>query len=120
MGCAVSLAQDLPAPNDILVQTGSTLCATIPAELRLVIWEYAIGRQTIHIVHKYRRLGHAVCDTEYWTENRAERPNLRASSYMYTYGSLPPTKQLADWNMCSLLLTCRKMYDDPFGRVLLC
>lgn len=76
----------------------------------MLIFEYAIGGQRIHIICKHRKLGHAVCNEEYWDEHRSEMPGLRSSSYMYTFGSLPATKQLADWSMCNLLRTCRQMY----------
>ncbi|KAF2183229.1 hypothetical protein K469DRAFT_751787 [Zopfia rhizophila CBS 207.26] len=93
-------------------QPQSWLLVKLPAEIRLMIWEYAIGGQKIHIVSKYRRLGHVICTPEYWEENRCKRPGLRASSYMLTYGSLPSTKQLADWNMCNLLRACRQIYTE--------
>jgi hypothetical protein len=105
---------DISVQGNVHAQSGSILFTRVPVEVRLAIWEHAIGRQEIHIVHKYRRLGHVVCDARYWTENRSEKPGLRASSYMYTYASLPPRKQLADWSMCSLLLTCRKMYAKTY------
>ena len=81
-------------------------------EIRLQIWQYTVGNQTIHIINKYRRLGHTVMDDEYWRQYHAERPSLRACSWIYSYGSLPTTKQLADNNMCDLLATCRKIYQE--------
>jgi len=46
----------------------------------------------------------------YWHQHHAKRPNLRASLWMYTYGSLPTTKQLAVQNLCDLLVTCSQVY----------
>jgi hypothetical protein len=80
-----------------------------------MIWRHAIGNRKIHIINKYRRLGHAVMDDEYWRQHHAERPGLRASSYMYTYGTLPTTKQLADNNLCDLLVTCLRIYQEAIG-----
>ncbi|KAH8707620.1 hypothetical protein GQ44DRAFT_763601 [Phaeosphaeriaceae sp. PMI808] len=74
--------------------------------------KYAIGNQKIHIINKYRRLGHTVMNHEYWDQYHAERSGLRASSWMYSYGSLPTTKQLADNNMCNLLITCCQIYHE--------
>jgi hypothetical protein len=34
---------------------------------------------------------------------------------MYTYGTLPTTKQLADNNLCNLLVTCIWMYQEAVG-----
>lgn len=93
-------------------QSQSQLLTRIPIELRLQIWQYAIGNQTFHIINKYRRLGHAVMDADYWRQHHAERPSLRACSWMYTYGSLPTTKQLADRNLCHLLVTCQQIYQE--------
>ncbi|PVH96236.1 hypothetical protein DM02DRAFT_617376 [Periconia macrospinosa] len=97
------------------MQTQSTLFSRIHPELRLMIWKHAIGAQTLHIVSKYRRLGHAVCDEDYWEQARSERPDIRASSYLFVYGSLPTTKQLADWSMCNLLVACRKLYNEAIS-----
>jgi len=105
-----SLPSNLPRKTIYIPQIQSTLLGKLPAEIRLKIWRYAIGNQEIHIISKYRRLGHAVCDEEYWAENQAERPGLRASSYMFTFGSLQRTKQLADWSMVNLLRTCQLVY----------
>lgn len=80
-----------------------------PPEIRRMIWQHAIGNQKIHIINKYRRLGHAVKNDEYWRQQHAKRPDLRASSWIYTYGSLPTIKQLADNNLCDLLFTCRQI-----------
>jgi hypothetical protein len=93
-------------------QHQSILLFQLPIETRLQVLQHAIGKRTLHIINKYRRLGHAVIDEEYWRQHNAERPSLRASSWMYTYGSLPTTKQLADDNLCDLLVTCRQIYDE--------
>jgi hypothetical protein len=108
--CASSLPPNFSRKIVSAFQIQSTLLGKLPAEIRMKIWKYAIGNQELHIISKYRRLGHAVCDAGYWAENQSERPDLRASSYMFTYGSLPRTKQLADWSMVNLLTTCRLMY----------
>ncbi|KAF2267826.1 hypothetical protein CC78DRAFT_576839 [Lojkania enalia] len=104
------LTPSLEASNSLRLQSQSRLLTQLPSEIRLTIWGYTIGYQKIHIISKFRRLGHAICDAQYWRENRSEQPGLRASSYMFTYGSLPTTKQLADWSICNLLRTCRQMY----------
>jgi hypothetical protein len=106
----LSLRPSLPRKTSSASQIQSTLLGKLPPEIRVVIWKYIIGNQEVHIVSKFGRIGHTICDAGYWAENRADRPDLRASSYMFTYGTLPTTKQLADWNMLSLLRTCRLMY----------
>jgi hypothetical protein len=106
----LSLRPSLHRKTSSVSQLQSIPLGKLPPEIRVIIWKYTIGNQEVHIVSKFRRIGHAVCDAGYWAENQAERPGLRASSYMFTYGSLPTTKQLADWNMLSLLRTCRLMY----------
>ncbi|KAH7382338.1 hypothetical protein BKA66DRAFT_118015 [Pyrenochaeta sp. MPI-SDFR-AT-0127] len=93
-------------------QKTSILLSRLPLEIRLYIWSHALGNQRVHIISKYRRLGHTLCDTEYWREWEAERPGLRASSWMYTYGSLPTTKKLADYNLCDLLVSCKQIYAE--------
>lgn len=109
---AVRLRPDLPRKTTATSHLPSTLLKKLPSEVRILVWEYVIGNQKIHIVSKFGRLGHVVCNAEYWADNRAERPGLRASSYMFTYGSLPMTKQLADWSLCDLLRTCRQIYTE--------
>ncbi|KAF1958296.1 hypothetical protein CC80DRAFT_28033 [Byssothecium circinans] len=96
-------------------QKHSRLFSRTPTEIRLVIWEYAIGGQNLHIISKYRRLGHTVCDDQYWDEMRSERPSLRASSYMFTYASLPMTKRPAERSLRSPLVTCRQAYEETVG-----
>ena len=110
---------NLPRETISVPQTQSTLLSKLPAEIRAEIWKYAIGNQEIHIISKYRRIGHAVCNAGYWVEYQAERPDLRASSYMFTFGSLPRTKQLADWSMVNLLRTCQLMYVISLSSLLL-
>jgi hypothetical protein len=51
-------------------------------------------------------------DDEYWRQHNAARPDLRTCSWMYTFGSLPATKQLTDENLCDLLVTCRQVYHE--------
>ena len=95
-----------------VLQPQSLLLSHLPIEVRLQIWLHVIGNQKIHIINKYRRLGHAVMDDEYWCQYHAERPSLRACSWMYTYGALPTTKQLADDTLCHVLVTCRQIYHE--------
>ncbi|KAF2875558.1 hypothetical protein BDV95DRAFT_591038 [Massariosphaeria phaeospora] len=92
----------------------SQLLRRLPAEIRHMVWCYAVGNQSIRLVSKHRRVGHVVCNAEYWKDMNCERPGLRASSYLFTYGSLPTTKQLADWNMCHLLVASRQIYAEVF------
>jgi hypothetical protein len=77
-----------------------------------MIWQHAIGNQKLHIIHQHKRMGHAVMDEAYWRQHHAKRPDHRASSWIYTYGSLPTTKQLADQNLCDLLVTCSQVYHE--------
>ncbi|CAI6333041.1 unnamed protein product [Periconia digitata] len=120
-GIPIPIEQRVPQHTEGLSNGGfspqvqSILFNRLHTELRLMIWRWAIGDQKIHIVSKYRRLGHVVCNEEYWEQIRSERPNLRASSYMFVYGSLPTTKQLADWSMNDLLVVCRKVYDEAIS-----
>ncbi|KAF1938560.1 hypothetical protein EJ02DRAFT_514428 [Clathrospora elynae] len=96
-------------PSQYKTQHQSSLLSRLPGEVRFLIWTYALGNQKFHIIPKYRRFGHAVCDADYWQQWNTERPSLQASSWMYTYGSLPTTKKLADYNICDLLVACSQM-----------
>jgi len=107
-----SHVQASPPSSAYLYQHQSILLSQLPIEIRLQIWQHSIGNQTFHIINKYRRLGHAVMDDEYWRQHHAERPNLRASSWIYTFGSLPTTKKLASDNLCDLLVACRQIYNE--------
>ena len=93
-------------PDDIAVSRGSTSCyflEHLPLELRLRIYEYALGGQTIHLVH------------------------MRNDSVQWPFESASPmiTSMIgADWDplkadpweppiiSLALLLTCRRIYNE--------
>ncbi len=83
-------------------QSQSALLSELPLEVRLAIWEAAIGGRHLHILHMYRQLGHIVCrDPQLCTVCRADYRHIEP---------LARPQDASDWSLLSLLKTCRQMY----------
>ncbi|KAJ6044086.1 uncharacterized protein N7446_002283 [Penicillium canescens] len=62
-------------------QPQSRLLARLSPELRLMIWEYVLGGQRIHIIQRSRqRLGHVVCPVPLDVEASTSSPSASASA----------------------------------------
>jgi hypothetical protein len=110
--------------NVLADQTGSLLLSKLPVELRCLIWEYAIGRQHLHIIRKKAKFRHISCHPKIWKLNGSATPfspsvpflNGFTTSHMQPWSvctspySLSADDQLATWSMLSLLCTCQQMY----------
>jgi hypothetical protein len=48
----------------------------LPTEIRLMVWEYAIGFQHLRIELRHSRVTHSVCDPVIWQDHRPLTPVL--------------------------------------------
>ncbi|KAF2867951.1 hypothetical protein BDV95DRAFT_580976 [Massariosphaeria phaeospora] len=100
-------------------QEACVLLTGLPAELRLRIWAYALGGQTLHVVRKFGKLGHMVCgEGEGCTGCTAPTVELLRGTLQYRARVTEPvaaSKPLAEWNMLHLLVTCSQIYSEAYS-----
>jgi hypothetical protein len=90
-----------------VAQFESALLTKLPAEIRRRIWEMAIGGMRLHIVRKYKRLGHTVCSM---SDETCDCDSISQELHR-------AAEVLADWNMLALLTTCRQIHAISLGLV---
>ncbi|KAF2835651.1 hypothetical protein M501DRAFT_997793 [Patellaria atrata CBS 101060] len=111
-----------------LDQLQSPLFNTLPAEIRVLIYQYAIGNQTLHITHLNKRLGHIVCMNTssqkqfgvrrhfcwgYETESK-EFINGDPELFSNTMGEGFTTPS-STGSLLSLLKSCRRVYSEAIS-----
>ncbi|CAI7620150.1 unnamed protein product [Penicillium crustosum] len=107
----------IPSP-----QLQSRLLTRLSPELRLMIWEFVLADQRIHIIQcSKQRLGHVVCpcalEPRSSLPKRHTRQNSNLCEICHGTGISQPAKEadLLRWNKVKLLglaLTCRQIYHE--------
>ena len=81
-------------------QSGCLVLKKLSAEIRLMIWEAALGGLCLHIIQRpQRRLGHIVCPRKESCEV------CRGGLHQPVKGS----ESLSSWSLLSLPMTCKQM-----------
>ncbi|KAF2476185.1 uncharacterized protein BDR25DRAFT_339293 [Lindgomyces ingoldianus] len=99
-------------PQPQSTQPDCLLLNRLPAEIRLRIWEYAVGRQDLHILRKQGKMGYSACAGEMCKDC----PKVDGVLYKrHVRDQVEPFKkdlQLAEMSLLNLLLTCRQIYSE--------
>lgn len=120
---AAHYREGYPLPQSL--QEESLLFQRLPAELRLYIWQLALGGDVIHIRSKKGRLGHVICDRseacqecqtlhsghgkfshDWWSDAMQVRRGERVAD---EYKPLTAEAQSAQASKLNVLLTCRQV-----------
>lgn len=110
-------------------QPNSTLLYKLSAELRLMIWEYAVGYQEFHIFLNHNRLCHRICNPKIWKNvregqaftnfflfRRISLPSEATKKNLHGHTSTPGIGKSGERMRSrpgSFLCTCKQMYETP-------
>lgn len=112
-------------PNTSQFQSQCRLLSHLSPELRLMIWEYVLSQQRIHIVQcTGQRLGHIVCPLGTASPDKTKTRTVPYCEICTGNGIPQPVKE-GDLTrgrprdeLLGLALTCRQMYASPSVSVL--
>ena len=92
-------------------QLESSILYRLPLEIRIMVWEHALGGNHVHITRKRKRLGHAICpNPNLAIEGGKELCTATRDGYGFWRATEYPKKM----SPLSLLKTCRQMCVFPF------
>ncbi|KAL2216636.1 hypothetical protein M432DRAFT_633827 [Thermoascus aurantiacus ATCC 26904] len=94
--------------DDTRQNAGCLILTKLSPEIRLMIWEEALGGFRLHIIQRsHRRLGHVICP-------------LTDSCEICRGGLSQPVKDgevPSEWNLLSLPMTCKQIYRETIRMV---
>ncbi|ORY11554.1 hypothetical protein BCR34DRAFT_325433 [Clohesyomyces aquaticus] len=101
-------ANESDSPQTCFQKPQNLLVDHLPPEIRLRVWKYAVGGQTLHILRKMAKVGHRVCRGQ----NCPDCAQCDFALSIDTSGIAEPfteTYKSTEASLLSLLLTCHQM-----------